>query len=121
MSAARFLRDYWQKRPLLVRNAFMSVDPSMRGRLEETEKHYTTNFSVGEPLDGSAVGRVVPHYATPSRPGVALTFRRNAAKAGSPSSYTSRRLFASRGCIAAQRSQHHGHSGRVGNIGLGAR
>ncbi len=44
---------------LLVRNAFMSVDPSMRGRLEETEKHYTTNFQVGEPLDGSAVGRVV--------------------------------------------------------------
>src|SRR5688500_8557577 len=37
----------------------MSVDPSMRGRLEETEKHYTTNFQVGEPLDGSAVGRVV--------------------------------------------------------------
>jgi NADPH-dependent curcumin reductase CurA len=44
---------------LLVRNAFMSVDPSMRGRLEETEKHYTTNFQVGEPLDGSAVGQVV--------------------------------------------------------------
>jgi len=44
---------------LLVRNAFMSVDPSMRGRLEQTEKHYTTNFQVGEPLDGSAVGRVV--------------------------------------------------------------
>jgi hypothetical protein len=44
---------------LLVRNAYMSVDPSMRGRLEETEKHYTTNFVVGEPLDGSAVGRVL--------------------------------------------------------------
>ncbi|MBC7631339.1 NADP-dependent oxidoreductase [Aeromicrobium sp.] len=44
---------------LLVRNAFMSVDPSMRGRLEETEKHYTTNFQVGQPLDGSAVGLVV--------------------------------------------------------------
>ena len=40
---------------LLVRNAFMSVDPSMRGRLEETEKHYTSNFRVGEPLDGSAL------------------------------------------------------------------
>ena len=44
---------------LLVRNVFMSVDPSMRGRLEETEKHYTTNFLVGQPLDGSAVGLVV--------------------------------------------------------------
>jgi len=48
---------------LLVRNAFMSVDPAMRGRLEETEKHYTTNFRVGEPLDGSAVGRVVASRA----------------------------------------------------------
>jgi NADPH-dependent curcumin reductase CurA len=52
---------------LLVRNAFMSVDPSMRGRLEETEKHYTTNFQVGEPLDGSAVGRVV-ESANPAVP-----------------------------------------------------
>jgi NADPH-dependent curcumin reductase CurA len=48
---------------LLVRNAYMSVDPSMRGRLEETEKHYTTNFRVGEPLDGSALGRVVESRA----------------------------------------------------------
>src|SRR5919107_568250 len=48
---------------LLVRNAFMSVDPSMRGRLEETEKHYTTNFRVGEPLDGSALGRVLESRA----------------------------------------------------------
>lgn len=48
---------------LLVRNAYMSVDPSMRGRLEETEKHYTTNFRVGEPLDGSALGRVVESSA----------------------------------------------------------
>ena len=44
---------------LLVRNVYMSVDPAMRGRMEPTEKHYTTNFSVGGPLDGSAIGRVV--------------------------------------------------------------
>ena len=44
---------------LLVRNIYMSVDPAMRGRMEPTEKHYTTNFTVGGPLDGSAVGRVV--------------------------------------------------------------
>lgn len=44
---------------LLVRNAFMSVDPSMRGRLEPTEKHYTTNFVPGQPLDGSAIGVVL--------------------------------------------------------------
>ncbi len=48
---------------VLVRNAFMSVDPSMRGRLEETEKHYTTNFAIGEPLDGSAVGQVIASRA----------------------------------------------------------
>ena len=48
---------------LLVRNAYMSVDPAMRGRMEPTEKHYTTNFSVGGPLDGSAVGRVVESRA----------------------------------------------------------
>nr|MDP9463413.1 NADP-dependent oxidoreductase [Actinomycetota bacterium] len=44
---------------LLVRNAYMSVDPSMRGRLESTEKHYTTNFAVDQPLDGSAIGQVI--------------------------------------------------------------
>lgn len=44
---------------VLVRNAYMSVDPSMRGRMEQTEKHYTTNFEIGGPLDGSAVGKVV--------------------------------------------------------------
>jgi NADPH-dependent curcumin reductase CurA len=44
---------------LLVRNSYMSVDPAMRGRMDETEKHYTTNFEIGGPLDGSSVGRVV--------------------------------------------------------------
>jgi NADPH-dependent curcumin reductase CurA len=48
---------------VLVRNAYMSVDPSMRGRMEPTEKHYTTNFEVGGPLDGSAVGRVIASRA----------------------------------------------------------
>src|ERR1700687_5490147 len=48
---------------LLVRNGHMSVDPAMRGRMESTEKHYTTNFSVGGPLDGSAIGRVVDSRA----------------------------------------------------------
>lgn len=36
----------------------MSVDPSMRGRLESTEKHYTHNFTPGSPLDGRALGVV---------------------------------------------------------------
>lgn len=44
---------------LLVRNHYMSVDPSTRGRLEDFEKHYTQNFSVGAPLDGMAVGEIL--------------------------------------------------------------
>jgi hypothetical protein len=51
---------------ILVRNTYMSVDPAMRGRMDPSEKHYTTNFTIGGPLDGSAVGRVVvsrsPHF-----------------------------------------------------------
>jgi NADPH-dependent curcumin reductase CurA len=43
---------------VLVRNLYMSVDPSMRGRLETTEKHYTHNFTPGSPLDGRALGVV---------------------------------------------------------------
>ena len=54
---------------LLVRNIYMSVDPAMRGRMEPTEKHYTTNFTVGGPLDGSAVGRVVASRADGIEPG----------------------------------------------------
>jgi NADPH-dependent curcumin reductase CurA len=60
---------------VLVRNAFMSVDPSMRGRLEPTEKHYTTNFVPGQPLDGSAIGIVV-ESADPAVPeGAAVRHR----------------------------------------------
>ncbi|MFN3599923.1 MAG: zinc-binding dehydrogenase [Dietzia sp.] len=44
---------------LIVENRFMSVDPSMKGRLGTSDMHYTTNFQEGEPLDGSAIGVVV--------------------------------------------------------------
>jgi len=54
---------------VLVRNAYMSVDPAMRGRMEPTEKHYTTNFAVGGPLDGSAIGRVVASRTDRFAPG----------------------------------------------------
>jgi NADPH-dependent curcumin reductase CurA len=43
----------------LVRNTYMSLDPSTRGRMDPGEKQYTTNFEIGGPLDGSAVGVVV--------------------------------------------------------------
>jgi NADPH-dependent curcumin reductase CurA len=52
---------------LLVRNLYMSVDPSMRGRLESTEKHYTHNFTPGSPLDGRALA-VVEESRCPSVP-----------------------------------------------------
>jgi NADPH-dependent curcumin reductase CurA len=42
----------------LVRNQYMSLDPSTRGRMDPGEKQYTTNFEIGGPLDGSAIGIV---------------------------------------------------------------
>jgi NADPH-dependent curcumin reductase CurA len=43
---------------VLVRNLFMSVDPYMRGRMNDTES-YLPPFEVGKVMDGSAVGEVV--------------------------------------------------------------
>ncbi len=43
---------------ILVRNKVMSVDPYMRGRMNEG-KSYVAPFQVGQPLDGDAVGEVV--------------------------------------------------------------
>ncbi|TFY85525.1 NADP-dependent oxidoreductase [Pseudomonas nabeulensis] len=43
---------------VLVRNLFMSVDPYMRGRMNEGES-YIAPFEVGAVMDGAAVGLVV--------------------------------------------------------------
>ncbi|MGZ8688167.1 MAG: NADP-dependent oxidoreductase [Gaiellaceae bacterium] len=43
---------------VLIRNAFVSVDPYMRGRMNDA-KSYVPPFQVGEPLTGGAVGQVV--------------------------------------------------------------
>jgi NADPH-dependent curcumin reductase CurA len=43
---------------ILVRNAFVSVDPYMRGRMNDV-KSYVPPFALGEPLRGGAVGQVV--------------------------------------------------------------
>jgi NADPH-dependent curcumin reductase CurA len=43
---------------VLVRNAFFSVDPYMRGRMSDG-KSYVAPFSVGNVLEGAAVGQVV--------------------------------------------------------------
>jgi NADPH-dependent curcumin reductase CurA len=43
---------------VLVRNLFMSVDPYMRGRMNDV-KSYVPPFQVGRVLDGGAIGEVV--------------------------------------------------------------
>lgn len=43
---------------VLVRNVVMSVDPYMRGRMNDV-KSYVPPFQVGAPLEGGAVGEVV--------------------------------------------------------------
>ena len=43
---------------VLVRNTMMSVEPYMRGRMNDA-KSYVPPFAVGEPLQGSAIGTVV--------------------------------------------------------------
>ena len=47
---------------VLVRNAYMSVDPYMRGRMSDA-KSYIPPFQLGAPLDGDAVGTVVESRA----------------------------------------------------------
>ncbi|MFD4644634.1 NADP-dependent oxidoreductase [Lentzea sp. NPDC058436] len=47
---------------ILVRNVFMSVDPYMRGRMNDV-KSYVPPFQVGAPLEGGAVGEVVASNA----------------------------------------------------------
>jgi NADPH-dependent curcumin reductase CurA len=47
---------------VLVHNLFMSVDPYMRGRMNDG-KSYVPPFEIGKPLSGSAVGEVVESRA----------------------------------------------------------
>jgi NADPH-dependent curcumin reductase CurA len=51
---------------VLVRNLFMSVDPYMRGRMNDA-KSYVPPFQVGAALEGGAVGEVIESRA----PGIA--------------------------------------------------
>jgi NADPH-dependent curcumin reductase CurA len=43
---------------LLIRNAYLSVDPYMRGRMNDV-RSYASPYTLGEPMTGGAVGRVV--------------------------------------------------------------
>jgi len=53
---------------VLVRNLFMSVDPYMRGRMNEGES-YVPPFEIGRALEGAAVGQVVESKTDGFRPG----------------------------------------------------
>lgn len=47
---------------VVVRNTWLSVDPYMRGRMNDT-KSYVPPFRIGEPLEGTAVGEVIASNA----------------------------------------------------------
>ena len=61
-----------QDQQVLVRNLFMSVDPYMRGRMNEG-KSYVPPFALGKPLEGGAVGEVIESRAKEFKPGDAVT------------------------------------------------
>jgi NADPH-dependent curcumin reductase CurA len=57
---------------VLVRNLFMSVDPYMRGRMNEG-KSYIPPFEVGKPLEGGAIGEVIESRAEEFKAGDVVT------------------------------------------------
>ncbi len=61
-----------QDQQVLVRNLFMSVDPYMRGRMNDA-KSYVPPFELGKPLDGGAVGEVIESRAKAFKPGAFST------------------------------------------------
>jgi NADPH-dependent curcumin reductase CurA len=56
---------------VLVRNLFMSVDPYMRGRMNE-RKSYVPPFEIGKVLEGGAVGEVIESRAKEFKVGDAV-------------------------------------------------
>jgi NADPH-dependent curcumin reductase CurA len=57
---------------VLVRNLYMSVDPYMRGRMNEA-RSYVPAFELGKPLEGGAVGEVVESRSAEFKPGDTVT------------------------------------------------
>jgi NADPH-dependent curcumin reductase CurA len=57
---------------VLVRNRYMSVDPYMRGRMNDG-KSYVAQFEIGKPLEGSAIGEVIESRANEFKPGYVVT------------------------------------------------
>ena len=76
-TAANFSRAQTELKTLpdqqvLVRNLFMSVDPYMRGRMNE-RKSYVPPFEIGKVLEGGAVGEIIESRAKESKVGDAVT------------------------------------------------
>src|ERR1041384_7152251 len=57
---------------VLVRNLFMSVDPYMRGRMNDA-KSYVPPYQIGKPLEGGAVGEILESRAKEFKPGDVVT------------------------------------------------
>jgi NADPH-dependent curcumin reductase CurA len=63
-----------QEQQVLVRNLFMSVDPYMRGRMND-RKSYVPPFEIGKVLDGGAVGEVMESRSGEFKEGDIVTSR----------------------------------------------
>jgi NADPH-dependent curcumin reductase CurA len=63
-----------QDQQVLVRNLFMSVDPYMRGRMNERQS-YVPPFEIGKVLDGGAVGEVIESRSSKFEAGDVVTSR----------------------------------------------
>jgi len=61
-----------QDRQVLVRNLFMSVDPYMRGRMNDGQS-YVPPFGLNKALEGGAVGEVIESRAKEFKSGDAVT------------------------------------------------
>lgn len=59
---------------VLVRNLFMSVDPYMRGRMND-RRSYVPPFEIGKVLDGGAVGEVIESRSGEFKAGDVVTSR----------------------------------------------
>jgi NADPH-dependent curcumin reductase CurA len=55
-----------------IRNRWLSVDPYMRGRMNDV-KSYVPPFQLGEPMDGGAMGEVIKSKAEGLHPGDLVT------------------------------------------------
>jgi NADPH-dependent curcumin reductase CurA len=61
-----------QDQQVLVRNLYMSVDPYMRGRMND-HKSYVPPFELGKPLSGGAVGEVIESRSEEFKQGDVVT------------------------------------------------